>query len=187
MNRQSASNLRLRFAILCAGAFLAAAGIAGCGGNTTTTTTAAQASATTTASASTDTTATAAATQDTATTAGSTSTNPAPASTKLTYGANALEYGAPVTADQAQKLLDYLATTFSWNKTSPTGMSFGIAVNNGVYELAMVTQKGKETDPTILASAKQLAQDSSKTVFGGKEVDVYLTDASWNPLAVVKP
>jgi len=121
-------------------------------------------------------------------------TTPGPSTTaaqssqgQLTYGANTLAYAAPVTADQAQKLLDYLASTFSWDKTSPTGMSFAIAKTGTVYEVAMVIQKGKETDQTVLSSAKTLAQDSSKKVFGGSEVDVYLADGAWNPLAVVKP
>jgi hypothetical protein len=92
-----------------------------------------------------------------------------------------------VTAEQAQKLLDYLVATFSWDKTSATGMNFAIAKTGTIYQLAMVIQKGKETDQTILASAKTLAQDSSQKVFGGAEVDVYLTDGAWNPLAVVKP
>ncbi len=192
MDRWSNSKRPLRLAILLLGVLLVGAVLAGCGGSSpattssttsiSATTTTAQPSAATTVSTQAQT------TLPSATTTQSSSTTAAQSSQgQLTYGANTLAYVAPVTADQAQKLLDYLASTFSWDKTSPTGMSFAIAKNGTIYALAMVIQKGKETDETILASAKTLAQDSSKKVFGGAEVDVYLTDGAWNPLAVVKP
>ncbi len=197
MDRWSNSKRRLGIAILLLGVLLVGAAMAGCGGSSSATTaaqpsttaTTAQPSATTTVSTQAQTTA-----PTTATTASGSSTTaaqPSPGgsagSGKLTYGANTLDYAAPVTADQAQNLLGYLATTFSWDKTSPNGMSFAIAKTGTIYALAMVIQKGKETDQTILSSAKTLAQDSSQKVFGGAEVDVYLTDGAWNPLAVVKP
>jgi len=178
---------RLCVAILFVSVLLLGVAAAGCGGGSTTIT-ALQLSSTTTGSTQAQTTlTTAATTQGPSTTAGQSSLGGSAESSKLTYGANAVEYAVPVTADQAQKLLDYLASTFSWDKTSPSGMSFAIEKTGNVYQLAMVIQKGKETDPTILSSAKTLAQDSSQKVFGGAEVDVYLTDATWNPLAVVKP
>jgi len=185
----------LQVIILLLGMLLLGAAVAGCGGSSGTTTTAAPSGATTTSGVETPTTAPTATTRQatettvpaTSTTVGQSSTTASTGGGALSYGANSLAYAAPVTADQAQKLLDYLASTFSWDKTSPTGMSFAIAMNGNVYALAMVIKKGTETDKTILASAKSLAQDASKKVFAGAEVDVYLTDATWSPLAVVKP
>jgi hypothetical protein len=164
----------LGVATLVLGVLLVGAVVAGCGGSATTTTTVRQGASTT-------------ASTEAPTTAGAQTPTTAAAGGQLTYGANTLQYAAPVTADQAQKLLDYLVSTFSWDKKSPTGMAFAIAKDSDIYQLAMVVQSGKETDPSILSSAKNLAQDSAKQVFDGAEVDVYLTDAMWNPLAVVKP
>lgn len=152
---------------------LAVGVFAGCGGSGTATT---SAPATTSAS-------TAAKTSSTT----ATPTSQSAQGGQLTYGANTLSYAAPVSSELASKLFDYLITTFSWTKTSSTGMNFAIAKIGSVYQLAMVTKKGQETDKDVLASAKLLAQDSSKKVFGGAEVDVYLTDSTWSPLAVVKP
>ncbi len=188
MKRRSDSK-PLRVVMLCIGLLLVGVAAAGCGGSGTaaTTTAVAQPSVTTTGSTPAETTAaTATVTQGSAATAGQSTPATSGGGGKLTYGANTVEYAAPVTAAQAQQFLDYLAATFSWDKTSPSGMSFAVAKNDTDYELAMVIQKGKETDPTILASAKNLAQDSSQKVFGGAKVAVYLTDASWNVLAEVK-
>ena len=156
-------NRRLCVAVLFVSVLLVGAIAAGCGGSSTitttsppyTTTTAAQPSTTTAVQPSSTTTVS----TEAQTTAASVTTTPGPSTTaaqssqgQLTYGANTLAYAAPVTADQAQKLLDYLASTFSWDKTSPTGMSFAIAKTGTVYELAMVIRRARRpTRPSLRA------------------------------------
>src|SRR5687767_4143684 len=87
-----------------------------------------------------------------------------------------IEYTKDVTVDDANKLLDYLAS----NNEDGTTKDFKLSKEGDGFRIKMVTRSGFSDDEKNIELMTDFACEISKDVFGGKMVNLDLCDDTWN-------
>lgn len=105
--------------------------------------------------------------------------------TSLKYNEDVLYYTQNVNDKEAENLIQYLIDTEFFMKDSNVA-SVKIDKEKEVYQFSMIGKKEFLNDEEMINFMKEFSQDISKQVFGGKPVEIHITDNYFNTLRVIK-
>jgi hypothetical protein len=101
---------------------------------------------------------------------------------KVMVNKSKIYYTSTVTAQEAQKLSDFLLKN-GYNGDEP--VIYQLNKKGATYEFLLSVKKGLDQDPKVISMMKNLAKAMSKQVFHGAEVDIHLCDEFLHTIRVV--
>ena len=101
---------------------------------------------------------------------------------RLEFNGGELYYTSSVTMEEANRLGDYLVEAGFFDGNEKTVQ---LTKAGSTYEFRMVIKKGLDEDEEYIAIAKIFAEELSRDVFNGDQVDIHFCDDQLKTLRVI--
>ena len=101
---------------------------------------------------------------------------------RLEFNGGELYYTSSVTREEADRLGDYLVEAGFYDGNEKTAQ---LTKTGTTYEFRMVVKKGIDEDEEFIGIAKIFAEELSRNVFNGSQVDIHFCDNQLKTLRVI--